>query len=42
MPRFVSFRHLVGEARQDAIQEVVANALVAFCRLVQLGKTDLA
>ena len=31
-----------GQDRQDKIQEVVANALVAFRRLVQLKKTDLA
>jgi hypothetical protein len=38
----IAFRHLRGEARQDAIQEAIANALVAFARLVQLKKTDLA
>jgi hypothetical protein len=30
----IVFRHLRGEARQDAIQEAIANALVAFVRLV--------
>ena len=38
----IAFRHLRGEARQDAIQEAIANALVAFVRLVQLKKVDLA
>jgi hypothetical protein len=38
----IAFRHVRGQDRQDKIQEVVANALVAFRRLVQLNKTDLA
>jgi len=38
----LAFRHLRPEAREDAIAECVANALVAFARLVQLGKVDLA
>lgn len=38
----LAFRHLKPEARDDATQEVVANALVALTRLVQLGKTDVA
>ena len=38
----VAFRHLDPEAKGEAIQEVVANAFVAFARLVQLGKVDLA
>ena len=38
----ISFRHVRGQDREDKIQEVVANALVAFRRLVQLNKTDLA
>jgi hypothetical protein len=38
----VSFRHLKPEAREEAIQEVVANSLRAYVRLVQLGKVDLA
>ncbi len=38
----VAFRHLTGEAKQDAMAEVVANAAVAFARLVELGKIDLA
>jgi hypothetical protein len=38
----VSFRYLKPEARAEAVQEVVCNALQAFVRLVQLKKTDLA
>ncbi|MCE9555423.1 MAG: hypothetical protein K8T91_18895 [Planctomycetes bacterium] len=38
----VSFRHLDPEARAEAVQEVVANALVAFRRLVELGKIHVA
>jgi hypothetical protein len=38
----VSFRHLAPEARQEAIQEVVCNALKAFVRLVELKKTAIA
>ena len=38
----IAFRDRDAEAREDAVQEVVANALVAFVRLVELGKTDLA
>ena len=37
-----AFRHLRGEARQDAIQETIANALVAFVALVRRGKMSLA
>jgi DNA-binding CsgD family transcriptional regulator len=37
-----AFRHLRGEARQDAIQETVANALVAFVALVRRGKMAIA
>jgi len=36
------FRHLDPEARQEAVQECIANALVAFVRLVQLKKANLA
>jgi hypothetical protein len=36
------FRHLRGEARQDAIQETIANALVAFVALVRRGKMSIA
>ena len=38
----ISFRQLDPEARSEAVQEVIANALVAFRRLVELGKTDVA
>ncbi len=38
----VCFRHLRGEARQDAIQETMANALVAFVGLVGRGKMSIA
>ena len=36
------FRRLDPEARDDAVQEVIANAFVAFARLVQLQKADVA
>jgi len=36
------FRHLNGDSRSDAIQEVVANAFVAYARLVERGKADIA
>jgi hypothetical protein len=36
-----AFRHLRGEARQDAIQETIANALVAFVALVRRGKMSI-
>ena len=35
-------RHLKGDDRSDAIQEVIANAFVAFVRLVERGKADIA
>jgi len=38
----VSFRHLDREARAEAVQEVICNALAAFRRLVELGKADVA
>ena len=38
----VCFRHLKPEARGEAVQEVVCNALKAFVRLVELGKADIA
>lgn len=38
----IAFRHLTPEARENAVQEVIANALVAFVRLVQRQKIDLA
>ena len=37
-----AFRHLGPEAREDAIQETIANALVAFVRLVQREKANVA
>ena len=37
-----AFRRLDPEAREDAIQETIANALVAFVRLVQREKTNVA
>jgi len=37
-----AFRHLKPEARQDAIVEVVDNACVAYLRLHELGKADVA
>lgn len=37
-----AYRGLKPEAREDAIEEVIANALVAFVRLVQLNKVELA
>jgi hypothetical protein len=37
-----AFRHLRGDDLDDAVTEVVANSLVAFVRLFQLGKADLA
>jgi hypothetical protein len=38
----VAFRHLRAEARDDAIQEAIDNALVAYVRLVELDKTHVA
>lgn len=38
----ISFRSVPAEARDELVQEVVANCLVAYRRLVQLGKTDIA
>lgn len=37
-----AFRRLPGERRQEAVQEALANALVAYRRLAELGKTDVA
>ncbi len=37
-----AFAHLNPEARQDLIQEVIANALVAYVRLYQQGRVALA
>lgn len=38
----LAFRSLDAEAREDAMAEVMANAYVAFARLAELGKTELA
>jgi hypothetical protein len=38
----LAFRRLDPEARQDAIQEVVANAYRAYARLVHLKKAEIA
>lgn len=38
----VCFRHLSAEAKEEAVQEAIANALAAYCRLVQLGREDVA
>jgi hypothetical protein len=38
----VSFRHLNPEAREEAVQNCIANATVAYARLFALGKVDLA
>jgi hypothetical protein len=38
----ICFRGLRAEARAEAIQEVAAQAFVAYARLVQLGKEDVA
>jgi hypothetical protein len=37
----IAFRKLPPEAREECVQEVVANAFVAYARLVSLGKADL-
>jgi hypothetical protein len=36
------FRRLSGERRDEAVQEALANAMVAYRRLAELGKTKLA
>jgi hypothetical protein len=38
----IAFRDLTPYSRAEAVDEVVANALVAYARLVQLNKTDVA
>jgi hypothetical protein len=38
----VAFREKTPEAREELIQEAVANCLVAYVRLVERGKEDLA
>jgi len=47
LPRIIgharlAFAYLKPEARAEAVQEVVSNALRAFVRLVELGKADVA
>lgn len=37
-----TFGHLNPEARQDLVEEVVANAMLAYVRLFQMGKVALA
>ena len=37
-----AFRHLNSAAREEAIQDTVANAMLVYARLVQLKKADLA
>jgi len=37
-----AFKHLPPHIRKESIDEVAANALVAYARLVELGKEDLA
>lgn len=36
-----TFRHLSSEAKQDAVQEVIANCLVAYVRLAERDKLDI-
>ena len=38
----LAFRHLDPEAREEAVEEAVANALVAYVRLFERGKVELA
>jgi hypothetical protein len=38
----ISFRHLDPEARQEAVQNCLANATLAYARLHALGKVELA
>jgi hypothetical protein len=38
----IAFKYVRPEAREDAVEEVAANALVAFVRLIELGKADVA
>jgi hypothetical protein len=37
----IGFRTVPAEARQELVQEVIANCFAAFARLVELGKQDL-
>ena len=38
----IAFRKVCPELRQELIQEVIANSLLAFTRLAKLGREDLA
>jgi hypothetical protein len=38
----IAFRKVCPELRQELIQEVIANSLLAFARLAKLGREDLA
>ena len=38
----IAFRNALPEAREELIAEVVANAYSSYCRLVELGKEDVA
>jgi len=38
----IAFRYLDAKAKQEAVQEVVCNALKAFVRLVELGRAAIA
>lgn len=38
----IAFRYLRGDARQDAIEETVANSFVAFVALAAAGRTSIA
>jgi hypothetical protein len=37
-----AFGHLKGDERDDAVEEVIANVLVAYVRLVKLNKVHVA
>jgi transposase-like protein len=37
-----AFRHWSAEAREEAVQETLANAMVAYVRLAKRGKLDMA
>jgi hypothetical protein len=38
----ISFRHLDREAREEAVQNCIANAAIAYAKLHELGKVDVA
>ena len=38
----IAFRDLDADACEEAVQEVVCNAMQAYCRLVELNKTSIA